>query len=59
MALLNVTAYDKQFYEENLKDFLPDKFIDCHNHIWLDAFKDKKRKEHAPLNHCATPIPLM
>ncbi len=35
MGLLNVTSYDEQFYNEQLKDFLPDKFIDCHNHIWL------------------------
>lgn len=38
MALLDVNAYDKKFYEENLKDFLPDTFIDCHTHVWLDEF---------------------
>lgn len=38
MSLLNVTPYDQQFYQEELKDFLPDKFIDCHNHIWLKEF---------------------
>ena len=38
MALLNVNAYDKKFYEENLKDFLPDTFIDCHTHVWLEEF---------------------
>ena len=36
MALLDVKPYDKAFYQENLKDFLPDTFIDCHTHIWLD-----------------------
>lgn len=36
MALLDVKPYDGQFYEENLKSFLPDTFIDCHTHIWLD-----------------------
>ena len=36
MALFPVLPYDKQYYEENLKDFLPDTFIDCHTHIWLD-----------------------
>ncbi len=39
MALFDVNAYDKQFYEENLKDFLPNTFIDCHTHIWLDKFE--------------------
>lgn len=38
MALLNVTPYDRQFYEEQLRDYLPDKFIDCHNHVWLKQF---------------------
>lgn len=37
MALLNVLPYDKAFYEEHLRDFLPSTFIDCHTHIWLDA----------------------
>lgn len=36
MSLLNVKPYDKYFYEEHLKNFLPDTFIDCHTHIWLD-----------------------
>ena len=30
MALLDVKPYDKQYYEEILKPFLPEKFIDCH-----------------------------
>ena len=37
MSLLSVQPYDRQFYEEHLKDFLPQTFIDCHTHIWLDA----------------------
>jgi predicted TIM-barrel fold metal-dependent hydrolase len=36
MALLDVKPYDIAYYEKNLKDFLPDTFIDCHTHIWLD-----------------------
>lgn len=36
MSLLDVKPYDSRFYEEHLKDFLPDTFIDCHTHIWLD-----------------------
>lgn len=38
MALLKVTSYDQEFYNEQLKNFLPNKFIDCHNHIWLNKF---------------------
>ena len=35
MALLDVKPYDKQYYEEIIKPFLPEKFIDCHTHVWL------------------------
>ncbi len=38
MALLHVTPYDISFYNEYIKDFLPDKVIDCHTHIWLEHF---------------------
>jgi len=37
MSLLNVKPYDSWFYENHLKDFLPETFIDCHTHIWLNA----------------------
>ena len=36
MSLLEVKPHDLQFYRERLRDFLPDTFIDCHTHIWLD-----------------------
>ena len=39
MALFEVTAYDKKIYEEELKDFLPDKMIDIHTHLWRKEFK--------------------
>lgn len=38
MIPFQVTAYDQSFYRETLQSFLPDKFIDCHNHIWLSRF---------------------
>ena len=41
MALFEVTDFDKKIYEEELKDFLPDKIIDVHTHVWLDKFIDK------------------
>jgi predicted TIM-barrel fold metal-dependent hydrolase len=40
--LFEVKAVDRKFYEERLCDFLPEKFIDIHTHIWLDEFKAKK-----------------
>lgn len=40
MALFEVKDYDKKVYEEELKDFLPDKILDVHTHVWLDELKD-------------------
>ena len=40
MALFEVTDYDKKVYEEELKDFLPEKIIDIHTHVWLDELCD-------------------
>ena len=42
MALFEVTDYDKKIYEEELKDFLPDKILDVHTHVWLKELKDPK-----------------
>ena len=51
MALFEVTAYDKKVYEEQLKDFLPDKMLDIHTHVRL------KSNDPAPLP-TAKPKPL-
>ena len=40
MALFNVTPNDRRVYEEELKDFLPDKIFDVHTHVYLAALKD-------------------
>ena len=37
--LFEVKSIDRKFYEERLRDFLPEKFIDIHTHVWLDEFK--------------------
>ncbi len=34
MSLLDVKPYDREFYETELRPWLPKHFIDCHNHIW-------------------------
>lgn len=38
MSLFPVKPYDREVYEQELRHFLPDTFIDCHTHVWLDAF---------------------
>ena len=44
MALFEVTANDRRIYEEELKDFLPEKIFDVHCHIAL-----QEHKKPAPL----------
>lgn len=39
MYALNMTDYDRMVYETELKDFLPDTFIDIHTHIWKVSFR--------------------
>ena len=41
MPLFEVTELDRKIYEEELKDFLPDKIFDIHTHVWLDKLVDK------------------
>jgi len=38
MALFEVTDYDRKVYEEELRDFLPEKMIDIHTHLWRREF---------------------
>lgn len=55
MALLNVLPYDRQFYEEHLRDFLPKTFVDCHTHIWLDAQNHFCEDPDTAARSCAWP----
>jgi predicted TIM-barrel fold metal-dependent hydrolase len=41
MALFEVTPYDKKIWDEELKDFLPQKMLDIHTHVYL-------KKNNAP-----------
>lgn len=38
-ALFEVKDTDKAFYEQRLKSFLPDRFIDIHTHVWPDSIR--------------------
>ena len=42
MALFEVKPYDKKVYEEELKDFLPNKILDVHTHVYRKEDKDHK-----------------
>ena len=39
MFNLLLNDYDKTVYEKELRDFLPDEFIDLHAHIWKSDFE--------------------
>ncbi len=39
MYNLIINDYDKSVYENELKNFLPDTFIDFHTHIWRNTFE--------------------
>lgn len=38
MPLFEIKDVDRQLYEKELADFLPDRFVDVHTHVWLDRF---------------------
>ena len=40
MALFEVKDYDRKIYEEELRDFLPERILDVHTHVWLDELCD-------------------
>ena len=44
MALFEVTAYDKRVWEEELRDFLPDKILDVHTHVYKKEFFDPPKE---------------
>ena len=41
MALLNVTPFDREYYAKHIRPYLPERFIDIHAHVWLEAFHRK------------------
>lgn len=45
MALFQITDYDRHIWETELKDWLPDKIIDVHTHVWLNSLKDTPKNE--------------
>ncbi len=41
--LFEVKAVDSEFYENRLRNWLPDNIIDIHTHVWLKRFKKRKK----------------
>lgn len=42
------TDYDKQVYEEKLKDFLPDVFVDAHTHVYPASVMKNREPNYWP-----------
>ena len=42
MALFEVKDIDRKIYETELRDFLPEKMIDIHTHVWLESLRPPK-----------------
>ena len=38
MALFEITQTDRLFYDQELRDFLPNEIFDIHSHLWLESF---------------------
>ena len=47
MSLFDVTAVDRETWDREFADFLPDRIIDVHTHVWLDRHKRHAAGEHA------------
>lgn len=43
-SLFEVKQVDMEFYEKNIRDFLPEKVIDIHTHVWLEKFRNAGEK---------------
>jgi predicted TIM-barrel fold metal-dependent hydrolase len=54
MTLFGIKDVDVACYEEKLRDFLPDRMIDIHTHIWLDRFR--LRESSAPVRAVTWPF---
>ncbi|MFA5863758.1 MAG: amidohydrolase family protein [Phycisphaerae bacterium] len=37
--VIQITPYDRAFYDEFIRDFLPPAVIDIHTHVWLEQFR--------------------
>ena len=42
--LFEIQPFDIEFYEQKLKEFLPDEIFDIHNHVWVNRLLKKDSK---------------
>jgi len=42
---VEINDVDRRVYDEKLRDFLPEKMIDIHTHVWLDRLKKNVKRD--------------
>ena len=52
-SLFEIKPVDRRTYDEQLRDFLPDRMVDIHTHVWLERYKAKK--VHDPVRSVTWP----
>ena len=45
-SLFDVHSIDQEFYLERLQEFLPERLIDVHTHVWLHRFQSTEKEEN-------------
>lgn len=43
--IVEINDLDRRIYEEKLRDFLPERMIDIHTHVWLDRLKKNVKRD--------------
>lgn len=43
--VVEINDVDRRVYDEKLRDFLPQKMIDIHTHVWLDRLKKNVKRD--------------
>ena len=43
--IVDINDLDRRIYEEKLRDFLPERMIDIHSHVWLDRLKKNVKRD--------------
>lgn len=43
--VVEINDVDRRVYDEKIRDFLPEKMIDIHTHVWLDRLKKNVKRD--------------
>jgi predicted TIM-barrel fold metal-dependent hydrolase len=47
--MIHIRSFDIEFYQQNLRAFLPERIIDIHTHVWLDKYRKTTHASEARL----------